>query len=147
LRIAVKWDASDVIRLVGLLGALLLLGLGALMMWKGVSAEGVIDVRSVLISGSLKTGSAGLCIVFLAFLLAVFSIAYPPARRPTNGPITTPSAAKQRGLRRAFAVLLGACVVTGSLGALGYGPGFGALSFGLGLMAAICGIFIVETDG
>jgi hypothetical protein len=56
----------DVIRLVALLGAILLFALGAFMMWQGISAEGAIDIRSSVLSGSIKTGSTGL---FIAFLL------------------------------------------------------------------------------
>lgn len=67
-----KWEPSDVLRLVALIGALVMFGIGAFMMWQGISAEGAIDIKSSVLSGSIKTGSAGLFIAFLSFAVIVF---------------------------------------------------------------------------
>lgn len=58
-------------------------GVGIWMIKSGISAEGVIDIhfREVL-SGSLKTGSAGLFITFLAFWMILLSFLL--GRRPVE---------------------------------------------------------------
>ena len=62
----VSWQPADVIRLAALIGAFLL-AVGSLMMWFGISADGAIDIKSTVVSGSIKTASAGLFILFLPF--------------------------------------------------------------------------------
>jgi hypothetical protein len=67
-----KWEPINIIRLVALIGAMLLFAIGVVMIWQGISAEGAIDIKSSFLSGSVKTGSAGLFIAFLSFAIIAF---------------------------------------------------------------------------
>src|SRR5713226_8087213 len=122
-----KWEPADVIRLVALIGGLLLFGLGALMMWKGIAAEGAIDIKSSVMSGTIKTGSAGLFIAFLSFVTIVFVLSS-LGKRATG--TYSPSALHARTSRAGivFFVVLAAFLISGALAALGFGQGFGALA-------------------
>lgn len=128
-----RWEPNDVIRLVALLGALALLGLGAYMMWQGIAAEGAIDIKSSLLSGSVKTGSAGLFIAFLAFCIVVF-VLLSSAKR--IAPLATAGGndAKSRNIGRLLIALFIATVASGALAALGQGEGFGLLAMFLGFL-------------
>lgn len=137
-----KWEPTDILRLVALVGALVLFVLGALMMWQGVSAEGVIDIKSSVVSGSLKTGSAGLFIVFLSFVLVVFVLtSLSKGQTPKLSSFDTSS--KITGLAGGFFVLLASFVVTAGLAALGYGFGFGLLAGALGFFTLIAGVALL----
>src|SRR5258706_2748641 len=67
-----NWKPNDWIRLVALIGAFGLFALGAWMLYHGIAAEGVVDLKSSILSGTLKSSSAGLYICFLALFVIVF---------------------------------------------------------------------------
>lgn len=141
-----KWEPSDVIRLVALIGALIMFCVGAFMMWQGISAEGAIDIKSSVLSGSIKTGSAGLFIAFLAFAVMVFVLTA-AGQKAFASSASTESRAERLG-RGLVALLLG-CVVTGGLAAAGYGVGFAALAMFLGFaffMGGIAYLTFLEND-
>jgi len=69
-----KIEFNDMLRLIALIAAIVFFAIGIWMIVNGISAEGFIDIKSALVSGSLKTGSAGLFIVLIAFILAVFAL-------------------------------------------------------------------------
>ncbi len=69
-----KIEFNDILRLVTLVAAIVFFSIGIWMIVNGISAEGAIDIKSAVVSGSLKTGSAGLFIVLLSFILAVFTL-------------------------------------------------------------------------
>jgi hypothetical protein len=137
-----KWEPSDILRLVALVGALVLFALGAFMMWQGIAAEGAIDIKSSVVSGSLKTGSAGLFIVFLSFVLVVFVLTSLSKSHATK-PSTPARPSKTAGLAKGFFVLLTAFVIAAALAALGYGVGFGLLAAALGFFTLMCGIALL----
>ncbi len=127
-----KWEPSDVLRLVALIGALVMFGLGAFMMWQGISAEGAIDIKSSVLSGSIKTGSAGLFIAFLSFAVIVLVfVLTSAAKKPPQS--STPNLSKSKRLGRGLTALLVGCIVSGALSAAGFGTGFGMLSVFLGV--------------
>ena len=66
------WSPTDWLRLVALIGAFVLFGLGSWMLFKGIVAEGTVDLKSSLLSGSLKASSAGLFICFFAIFIMSF---------------------------------------------------------------------------
>src|SRR5258708_28293850 len=66
------WKPNDWLRLVALIGGHMLFAIGAYMLYLGIVAEGIVDIKSTIISGTLKTASAGLFICFFSFLLIVF---------------------------------------------------------------------------
>jgi hypothetical protein len=132
-----KWEPSDVLRLVALIGALVMFGLGAFMMWQGISAEGAIDIKSSVLTGSIKTGSAGLFIAFLSFAVIVFVLTS-IGKRPTQSPSQDLSKSKRLG--KGLAALLVACIVSGGLSAAGFGSGFAMLSVFLGFAFFLGGI-------
>ena len=138
-----KWEPSDILRLVALVGALVLFTLGALMMWQGIVAEGTIDIKSLVISGSLKTGSAGPFIVFLSFVLVVFVLTSLSKQQLSSKPMSSDKPSKASRAAKGFFILLGLFVVSAVLAALGYGTGFGALAVVLGFFTAICGFFLL----
>ena len=66
------WKPNDWLRLVALIGGNVLFAIGAYMLYLGIVAEGTVDIKSTILSGTLKTASAGLFICFFSFLLIVF---------------------------------------------------------------------------
>ena len=134
-----KWEPADVIRLVALIGAFFLSALGAYMMWRGIAAEGAVDIKSSVLSGSVKTGSAGLFIVFFAFGIILFVLASLSSKAAQANMSPAKSRSKTHQLAWAFWGVLASLVVSGTLGALGYGAGFGGLAFFLGFMLIVVG--------
>jgi hypothetical protein len=100
-----RWKPNDVIRLGALVGGFVLFLLGALMLYQGISAEGLVDLKSTLLSGSIKTASAGLYICFFAvFIIAVvLATIIVPLNRQPSGPTTHP----QRIMKVFWGLLLG----------------------------------------
>ena len=70
-----RWHPSDWIRLVALLGAFVAFGVGIWLLVSGVSAEGIVDLKSSVLSGTLKTASAGLFVCFFALIVIAFVLA------------------------------------------------------------------------
>jgi hypothetical protein len=132
-----KWEPADIIRLIALIGAFLLFALGAYMMWQGIAAEGAINIKSFVLTGSIKTASAGLFIAFLSFAIIVFVLLSLVKRSLTTAQPSTPSHAKSTRLAKILIGLLIGLVVSGGLASLGYGNGFGALAMFLGFMMFI----------
>lgn len=139
-----KWEPNDVIRLVALIGAMLLFSMGAYMMWQGISAEGAIDIKSSVVSGSLKTGSAGLFIVFLSFFVIVFVLMAQANSRKESATHFKPNNGKAAMVERAFFALLAGFIGTGALAAFGVAPGLGFVSAALGILTLFCGIAYLE---
>ncbi|MBX3628002.1 MAG: hypothetical protein KF892_23540 [Rhizobacter sp.] len=129
-----KWEPHDVIRLVALIGAIALFCLGGAMMWQGVAAEGTIDLKSSVISGSLKTGSAGLFIAFLAFVVIV-SVLAGAHKSPQSQPQQATDRSRFKRLLPVFFVLLVALAASVALASAGY-----AIFIGLSLL---CGLLLV----
>ena len=140
-----NWRPSDITRLVALIGALALFIIGALMMRAGIAAEGAIDVSSAVLSGSIKTGSAGLFVVFLSFLMIAFVLL--TLDRKDQGSAGLVSHKSSRRLGHLVWGLLAAVVVTGSLGGLGYGKAFGGLAVGLGMLLYFALMFYIAMLG
>ena len=63
-------------RLILLVSGIIFFGVGVWMIKSGISAEGSIDIRSEVLSGSLKTGSAGLFITFFSFFMIMASVLF-----------------------------------------------------------------------
>jgi hypothetical protein len=68
------WTPTDWLKLVALLGGFGLFVLGAYMLYLGIAAEGVVDIKTSLFSGTLKTASAGLYICFFSLIVIVFAL-------------------------------------------------------------------------
>src|SRR5687767_3013206 len=107
------------------------------MMVTGVSAEGAIDIKSSLISGSLKTGSAGLFIAFLSFIVIVFVLASPPRRQHKVGGDSKTERSRFAKTMPVFWSLLSAFVGSAVAGAMLEGPA----REGFGLLAGARGFF------
>jgi len=132
-----NWRPADVIRLVALVGAFVLAAIGALLTWYGVGAEGIVDIKSTVLSGSIKSASAGLFIVFFAFGIIIYVLASLSAEHVSHASLgSSPS----KNIGRAFWGVLIALVASGALGASGYGSGFGLLAAFLGYMLFLVGI-------
>lgn len=112
-------------------------GIGAFMMWQGISAEGAIDIKSSVLSGSIKTGSAGLFIAFLSFAMIVFVLT--SAGQKTSQ-ISSTNLSKSKRLGKGLVALLAACILSGALAAAGFGTGFAMLSTFLGFAFFMGGI-------
>jgi hypothetical protein len=114
------------------------------MMWFGIAAEGAIDIKSTVVSGSIRTASAGLFILFFAFAIIVYVLtSLSTSHLAQSRNLSSPS----RGIGIAFWGALGSFVVTGALGALGYGPGFGMVAFFLGFLTFFIGMAYLASLG
>jgi hypothetical protein len=71
---------EQMMRLLLLLSGIAFFGVGVWMIRAGIKAEGSIDIRSEMLSGSIKTGSAGLFLTFFSFFMIVASVLF--SRRP-----------------------------------------------------------------
>jgi hypothetical protein len=120
-----KWDPSEIIRLTALIGGFLLCGLGGWLMWLGVGADGSVDIKTSVLSGSVKTGSAGLFILFFGFGIVLFVLATLSGNKSSTLLNATQRRSRTHQIVRAFWGVLVSFVSTASLGALGYGNGFG----------------------
>lgn len=134
-----NWQPPDILKLIALLGGFTLCGLGAYMMWLGVGAEGAVDIKSSVMSGSVKTGSAGLFLIFFgsAIVLLVLATLTIGATAKAAAPAVRRTAAHSIGF--AFFVILFALVASAAVGALGYGSGFSMLAGFLGFILVITG--------
>lgn len=141
-----KWEPTDIIRLVALLGGFFLCALGAYLMWLGVGAEGTVDIKSSVLSGTVKTGSAGLFIIFFGFSIVLFVLATLTAKASASSFSSSARHSKAKSIGGAFAALLVATFISGALGALGYGAGFAFLSMGLGMMMLFAGGAYLEVS-
>ena len=139
-----QWTPPDVIRICALIGGFLLLILSALMMWHGINAEGAIDIKTSILSGSIKTGSAGLFLAFFAFAIIVYAIATAGLRGGAESAVTRDASHKKskRMLPVLGALFLG---TVGSAVAAAYvNVGFVFLSGFLGVGMLVAGIAYVE---
>jgi len=142
-----KWEPSDIIRLAALIGGFLLCGLGAYLMWLGVGAEGAVDIKSSVLSGTIKTGSAGLFMLFFGFGIIIFVLASLNAKSQNATLSFADRKSKTKQILYAFWGVLVCFVATASLAALGYGTGFGGPAFFLGgLLLFICIAYVVQLE-
>ena len=102
------------------------------MLFRGISAEGIVDLKSTLLSGTLKASSAGLYICFFALFIIIFVLVtlVTPAR-------DTPAKASRRSRRLAwiFWGLLLALAVCGLAVAFAPAGVRGALGVPLGILS------------
>lgn len=70
-----RWTPNDWLRLVALVGGLVLFALGCWMLYQGIKVEGQVDLKSTVLSGTLKASSAGLYVCFFALFIIAFSLA------------------------------------------------------------------------
>ncbi|RFC30752.1 MAG: hypothetical protein DID91_2727704777 [Candidatus Nitrotoga sp. MKT] len=103
-----NWTPNDWIRLVALIGAFGLFGLGAWMLFLGIAAEGTIDLKSSILSGTIKASSAGLYICFFALFIIVFVLASLLSLPRSS---STSPASRARRLMPIFWGMLGALVL------------------------------------
>ena len=69
------WQPNDWLRMTALLGAFCLFGVGVWLLISGISADGLVDLKSTVLSGMLKTASAGLFVCFFALVIITFVLA------------------------------------------------------------------------
>ncbi len=69
----------EIIRLIVAIAAIIYFGVGILMLYVGIKAEGSLDVSAGLFSGQLKTGDAGAIVIFLSFMLLLVSLVRVPS--------------------------------------------------------------------
>ncbi len=106
-----RWTPNDWLRLVGLLGGFGLFALGGWLLYLGISADGSVDIKSTILSGTLKTTSAGLFICFFGMIVIVFSLA--SLYTPSKTQIATPATTKSKAMRLQsyfWGLLIGAVV-------------------------------------
>ena len=75
-----RWSSADWLRLTIAIGSFGLFAAGGWLMYLGITADGLVDVKTSLASGTLKTGSAGLFMCFFAFLMIVFCLITVPSK-------------------------------------------------------------------
>lgn len=88
--------------------------IGIVMMAKGMAAEGSVDIQSAVVSGKITTGSAGLFVVFFAFLIIALSL-FTGNREATAGITAREHRVAQRAFFSVLLALLG-CVVGAAFG-------------------------------
>ncbi|HXC08847.1 MAG TPA: hypothetical protein VNV61_07950 [Steroidobacteraceae bacterium] len=73
-----RWKPNDIIRLVVVIGSFLLFFVGVWLLVKGIAAEGTVNLKSALLSGTIKATSAGLYICFFAVFVLFAALAALP---------------------------------------------------------------------
>ncbi len=66
------WTPHEIRKLIAQIAGLLFGGSGVWLLIDGVQASGTLDITSELLSGKIESGSAGLFLLFLGFLLILF---------------------------------------------------------------------------
>lgn len=139
-----KSNIDDKIRIIVLVCGIIFFVVGIIMMIVGISAEGSIDIRSVLVSGKLHTGSAGLFIIFFAFLLILFAMLQKPPSPPTMQAEMQTSHPILRILINLFALFLILFIIF-IIGAIGIGGDVFLgllLFFGAMILILLCAVLI-----
>src|SRR4051812_31825430 len=77
-----KLTFDQLMRLLLLASGVVFFGVGVWMIKSGIKAEGAIDIRMEVLAGSLKSGSAGLFIMFFSFFMIVASVMFPKGLLP-----------------------------------------------------------------
>ena len=104
-----KFSPTHWIVLASLLGSFVMFGVGAWMLYAGIAADGAVDIKTTLASGTIRTGSAGLFIIFFAFLVIISSLALLASRanKGTSGDALPGSRPRSKRLLPAlYAVLV-----------------------------------------
>jgi Mn2+/Fe2+ NRAMP family transporter len=147
-----RWTPTDWLKLVALVGGFCLFALGAWILHLGIAAEGIVDIKSTIVSGTLKTASAGLFICFFAFLVIIFSLVslYTPSK---TGTTAKPGGAKSKSdkLRPFFWALLAGvifCAIGAAMTEAGARTAFISVgtTLGMGLIFLIAAIVRVVVD-
>lgn len=116
-------------------------------MWLGVGADGVVDIKSSVLSGTVKTGSAGLFTIFFGFGIIIFVVASLAARERSERLSPTQRSSRTQNIVRAFWGVLVAFVAMTACAALGYGNAFGGAAAFLGFLLLFTGIaYVVQLD-
>jgi len=100
------WSPNDLICLVALIGGFSLFGLGAWMLFQGIAAEGTVDLKSTVLSGTLKTTSAGLYICFFALFIIIFVLVLQLSPSKSSDAKATPTRSRSSRLMPVFWGLL-----------------------------------------
>lgn len=119
-----RWKPNDWIRLVALIGAFVLFGLGAWMLFQGISAEGEVDLKSSILSGTIKASSAGLYMCFFALfiILTILATLIVPSTGSTTG--TEPRVYRLMPIFRLLLASLTLCAIGSALTEEGARMGF-----------------------
>jgi hypothetical protein len=106
------------------------------MLFQGISAEGVVDLKSSVLSGTIRASSAGLYMCFFALFIIVFVLA--TLLTPSNNPTTSAKSRAHRLMPVFWGLLvsLGLCAVGGALTEASARTSF-SLAIGVLLMALI----------
>ena len=116
-------------------------------MWLGVGADGTVDIKSSVLSGTIKTGSAGLFTLFFGFGIIIFVVASLAAREGRERLSLTQRRSRTQNMVRAFGGVLAAFVVMAACAALGYGAAFGGAAVFLGFLLFFTGVaYVVQLD-
>ena len=145
---------SDTNRRIALIAGILFFGFGLLLMVLGIQAEGYIDIQSELVSGKIKTGSAGLFVAFLSFLIIIFSIIRPKSNIAYEKKSDNRSALSSRGIGLIAIALICALLALIILISVfaevpeGFGGGLFIAGFGLGyiLFTAIIATLLLQAE-
>ncbi len=108
--------------------------IGSIMIWNDVQAEGTIDIKSTIIVGSVKSGSAGILLVFIAFVL-LLTLLLLTSKKPHSSSLKT-SAVNKLGnsIKWIFlALIVSVCLIP-------YHPAFGGLAIFLGFALIPSGV-------
>lgn len=141
-----KWEPADIIRFTALIGGFLLCGLGALLMWLGVGAEGAVDIRSSLLSGTIKTGSAGLFTLFFGFGIIVFVLLSLTVKSANTHLTQVQRKSRTKHIAQAFVATFIAFVAFAALAGT-YGASFAPVAAFLGiLLFGIGATYVVQLD-
>jgi hypothetical protein len=139
-----KWEPADILRLTALVGGFLMCALGGWLMWLGVGAEGTVDIRTSVLSGSVKIGSAGLFLIFFGFGIVIFVLATIAAKSSAAHLTSSQRESSSRLIGKAFwGVLVSFLLMVVLASVAGNGSPFGAAAFFLGCFLFLTGIAYV----
>lgn len=139
-----NWETRDWLLVITLVGGFLIFFAGIGLMLAGTNAEGVIDLKSSVISGTIRTGSAGLfvCAFGVSLIIATLLVGLqhkPESPRVLHVPSSRPATIRTVLVGLAVAFLI--CIIGAAL--TSHGAFIGA-SLLLGVLMLIALIAFVD---
>ena len=135
-----NWSVREWLLVITLIGGFLVFFCGIALMIAGTNAEGIIDLKSSVVSGSIKTGSAGLFVCVFGLSLVITTLVL-GLRERVHQPLQTRQSSRESIGKLIIGLGFGFTVCVGIAGLLpsGENTGFvaGAIAFGVLMVPSV----------